>query len=54
MLAPARVDSLARQKAIQVACGGAHSLVLLDRGQIYSFGAGRDGVLSPLSPLLRA
>lgn len=50
-LRPKRVDIAGKQKAVQVACGGTHSLILLDRGQVYACGSGRDGTVFCASSL---
>jgi alpha-tubulin suppressor-like RCC1 family protein len=44
-LYPKIVDDLLATKICQVACGEAHTIVLDNKGDVYSFGWGEDGQL---------
>jgi len=42
---PTQVQTLKDCKVKQVACGGSHTLVLIEEGKVFSFGKGRSGQL---------
>ena len=46
---PQRIESLEGTRAVAVAAGGRHSLVLSAAGRVYSFGRGREGQLGYVS-----
>ncbi|GBG28740.1 RCC1 and BTB domain-containing protein 1 [Hondaea fermentalgiana] len=43
---PTQVHALKGKKVVQVACGGSHTLALLEDGSVYAFGKGRNGQLA--------